>query len=426
MSTNKTFRGAAACRWGSVLVLVLLALPAALPAQTQSPGPDCCAFLYSTGRWLGWAASFLEYTALREAPADADRILLQSLRFAGENVALANSSCSPELPAWPAWRQQQLWLEGQIAELQKPSDPVKSHAYRRQLAASAIAGTYEIWGRELSRQRLDGDLLQQPTCATYYFKLGFDLAYTTQAFRQADEAYLAGNMQAALHQLNQTRIRLSKALAVLESYGAIQSSESLTVDCADIGLDGLKQLIQFVASRPPSFDNYREELRVVSDTSNNIGNLLQANCIPGQEQREELETPPEPAPGPIGDGVPVNVADATHFTGSFVVTDPTRTYSQYYCQAILFENGTGRGKEWSNNVPMNVKYTQSMDRNGYVPFLWSFDSATGKFTFDWTCAGQYPGLGYFEGFVTGDTNDFTLSGRWSNGTSGQNRFSRER
>jgi hypothetical protein len=281
MNRRIHFRVATIRGWVCASVL-LLVLPAVLPAQITIR-PDCCALLYSTGRWLGWAASFLEYTRERGAPSPADAILLQSLSLAGENAAAANRSCLQGLQAWPDWHQKQLWLAGQAVELQKPSDPVKSHAYRRQLAASAIGTTYDLWGRELSRQRLDGDLLQQPTCATWYFKLGFDLAYATQAYRQAAEADTAGNRQAALQQLNQTRLRLSKALSVLQNYGPT---------CADIGLDGLKKLIQYIASRPPSFSSYQQELQIVSDASDRIGQLLLANCVPNQEQRQQPPSQP--------------------------------------------------------------------------------------------------------------------------------------
>jgi len=292
MNRRRHFHGSTVHSWVCAFVL-LLALPAASPAQAAI-GPDCCALLFSTGRWLGWAASFLEYTREREAPSPADAPMLQGLRLAGDNAAAANRSCLQGLQAWPDWRQKQLWLANQIAELQRPSDPVKSHKYRRQLAQSAIGTTYELWGRELSRQRLDGDLLQQPTCATWYFKLGFDLAYATQAFRQADESLLNRSRstdsfmrnrysQAALHQLNQTRLRLSKALTVLQSYGDT---------CADIGLDGLKQLIQNIASRPPSFSSYQQELQVVNNASDRIGQLLLANCVPNQEQGQPLPSTP--------------------------------------------------------------------------------------------------------------------------------------
>jgi hypothetical protein len=261
-------------------VVLLLFLTAPLAAQ-DTVQPDCCALLYSTGRWLGWSASLLESTRAREAPSPFDGIILQSLTLAGQNAAAANRSCLQELQAWPDWQQKQQWLAYHIAELQRPSDPIKTHTYRRQLAFSAIAGTYSHWGGELSRQRLDGNLLRQPTCATYYFQLGFDLAYTTQAYRQAGEAYNAGDQQAALHQLNETRLRLHKALNVLDGYGAVQRRVSFPLRCADIGLERLREMIRLLANTPPNFSNYAEELQYVNGISDQTGRSLLANCIIG-------------------------------------------------------------------------------------------------------------------------------------------------
>jgi hypothetical protein len=85
---------------------------------------------------------------MREAPGPADAFVLQALERAGQNVAAANAACPQDLPVWPGWQQQQLWLAAQIEELQQPTDPVKSHPQRRQAARSAIAGTYELWGEE--------------------------------------------------------------------------------------------------------------------------------------------------------------------------------------------------------------------------------------------------------------------------------------
>jgi hypothetical protein len=248
---------------------------------------NCCTFLFSTGRWLGWSASFLEYTRDREAPAAADRVVLQGLAFAGQNAEGANETCLQTLQAWPAWREKQLWLEGQIAELRRPTDPIKSHSQRRQHAASQIATTYELWGGELGIARINGRVVRQPNCDTYYFQLGFDLAYATQAYRQADEALNAGDDRAALHQLNQSRLRLAKALEVLRGYGEVQTRLELPLTCANIGLAGLLQSIETLAGRPPSVNTYRDELRLVSGISDRLGELLLANCTlqtPRQQQ----------------------------------------------------------------------------------------------------------------------------------------------
>jgi hypothetical protein len=356
---------------GAALVLMLAA---PLAAQQPTIRRDCCALLYSTGRWLGWSTSFLEYTRMREAPSPADAIVLQSLELAGRNAEAANAACLQDLQAWPGWRQKQLWLANHVAELQRPSDPVKSHAYRRQLAASAIEGTYSLWGEELSVQRLDGQLLRQPTCATYYFRLGFDLAYATQAYRQADEAYVAGDRQSALHQLNQTRMRLHKAVAILQGYGAIQRRISFPVVCADIGLDRLQEMIQNLATRPPSFGSYQDELRIVSGISDRVGELLLANCpllggqgsaAPNIVGRWELTFGGHPSPvGTVGENVIRNrgeliitrnnggyqatfrvyplpwedLLDVTYSDGVLRFTRSPRFYLQYF-EGTVIDNG---------------------------------------------------------------------------------------
>ncbi len=273
---------------GKRLAAMTLLLLAAVPLAAQDTiRNDCCALLYSTGRWLGWSAAFLEYTRDRDAPTPADALLLQSLTQAGENAEAANASCLQNLPAWPGWQQKQQWLGYHIAELQKvdrtdipdPSD--KRHRNRRQLAFSAIDTTYEQWAGELSKVRWNGDVLNEQTCATFYFQLGFALAAATQAFRQADEAWLAGNEQAASHQLAQTRLRLGKAYEVLRAYGAMAHRARPRVPCADIGIDALIRMVEIIAHRAPTRASDPEELRIVSGISDSLGQLLLANCLSG-------------------------------------------------------------------------------------------------------------------------------------------------
>ena len=269
-------------RLAAFTLLLLVAVPLAAQDTIRN---DCCALLYSTGRWLGWSAAFLEYTRNRDAPTAADAVLIQSLTEAGANAQAANASCLQDLPAWPAWKQKQQWLDHHITELQKvdrtnipdPSD--KRHRNRRQLAFSAIDTTYELWAGELSKVRWNGDVLNEQTCATFYFQLGFALAAATQAFRQADESLLKGDEQAGSHQLAQTRLRLGDASTVLQAYEAMAHRDRPRVACADIGIEALTRMIETIAHRAPLRASYAEELRIVSGISDRVGTLLLTNCL---------------------------------------------------------------------------------------------------------------------------------------------------
>ena len=95
------------------LILLTLTLPGAGIARAQNTRPiqpDCCALVYSTGRWLGWAASLLRVTRIRTRPDRFDRIILDCLSNVNPNVQRSNQQCSQGLPAWPDWRNMQQWM----------------------------------------------------------------------------------------------------------------------------------------------------------------------------------------------------------------------------------------------------------------------------------------------------------------------------
>lgn len=279
---------------GLFLLAVLAVLPASGGApvfQSQVPRPDCCVLIYNTGRWLGWAAARLEASRELEASAEADQMIFQCLTEAGRAAAAASRSCSSEVPAWPDWKQKQSWLDGLISELQKPDDPTRSHSNRRQQVTSAVVGVYESWAAELSRQKLDGETLENVTCATLYFKLGFDLAYVTQCYRHAQEAhhgYLALGyadsasnryMQQTLGFLNRTRIGLKRTQAVLNKYAELAAQGSFPQSCAEIELPSLERQVRAIASAAPSLGTMANEFRTVSALSDRTGQLLEADCI---------------------------------------------------------------------------------------------------------------------------------------------------
>jgi len=130
---------------------------------------------------------------------------------------------------------------------------------------------------------------------------------------------------------------------------------------------------------------------------------------------------------PSGAGVSVSSATSSHFAGSFTLTDPKRTYDQFHESVVLYQNGTGKVKTFLNNRSLTrseYSYPQTVDRDGYIPIVWSFNSATGIFTMDGTCGGRYSRCGYYHGNVYGNTNDFTLNGRFANGSAASVRFKR--
>lgn len=134
---------------------------------------------------------------------------------------------------------------------------------------------------------------------------------------------------------------------------------------------------------------------------------------PPPTDADVTETPIEtPTPDPIV----VEKAITENFVGYFEITDPTRTYEQYHGNVSLYADGTGKCLEVLNGKTNNDPHN---DDRGYHPITWKWDQAKRQFTFDWNCDGKYKGHGYFEGPVSGNTNDFTINGTWSNGSQGK-------
>lgn len=194
------------------------------------------------------------------------------------------------------------------------------------------------------------------------------------------------------------------------------NQRSFPQSCAPIGVLGVEAQISAIATRAPSIIYLDEEMRTVIDLSDRIGQFLQTNCIGGQQERTETK----------GEGIPVRNASSSHFIGNFIGINPEQSYTQYHGQFIFFANGTGKNKEWVNNVPAKGDFPQAKDPNGFFPILWSFDKNTGRFMLDWTCGGRYPNLGVFAGMVQGNTNDFLLEGHWAGGQRGVLRLQRSR
>lgn len=105
----------------ATVLLALLAGMLLLPEKrlTAQPEPDCCFWICSTGRFLGWADALLEYTRPRERPSVLDQVILDQLTEASRSVERAAIFCEPHIPAWPGYRQKQQFLNLQIQEMGK-------------------------------------------------------------------------------------------------------------------------------------------------------------------------------------------------------------------------------------------------------------------------------------------------------------------
>jgi hypothetical protein len=283
----------------------ILLLSLAASAQSVVPLPDCCPRIYDTGRWLGWATALLQYSCDLESYAAQEEIV-RCLDSAGQSAEAAYRACSSGVPAWAAWRQRQLWLDTQIAELRHPGNSTKSRRMRWQLVASAIATAYEQWAEILSWEKIDGQIFKRKTCATCFFQLGFDLAGATQAYRlslavNADRGLsTTKRMQITLRELNRTRLRLKKSLIVLDAYRAAKRRNAGVSGCPDFGEADLEQRIRAITLEAPSMVRASEELRFVSDRSDGVGLLLAQNCVVGGARPGQPAT--EPARPPRDEG----------------------------------------------------------------------------------------------------------------------------
>jgi hypothetical protein len=162
--------------------------------------------------------------------------------------------------------------------------------------ASAIDTAYGRWADILSWEKVDGQMQKRVTCATCFFKLGFDLALATPAYRQA----LAANadrslsttkrLQFTLRELNRTRLRLKKALTVLDAYRAVKVRNAGAPGCPDFGEAELGRRLRAIALTAPSMTRAQEELRYISNSSDDVGILLGQNCT-----AEGAQTAPEEA-----------------------------------------------------------------------------------------------------------------------------------
>ena len=249
---------------------------------------NCCVLIFSTGRWLGWSAALLDVTRDRQRPDPFDRAIIRCLENVNPNLRGANQQCGQRTEVWPGWRVKQKWIETQIRELQTPSNSLKSHHTRRNEVRQRIENTYITWGNDLSTQFLNGRRLKQPTCVTYYFQFGFDTAFASQAFRQADglfREFLIRKDQKLLGkgniQIGRAQYHLRRVQKALEDYYHIQRRISFPVRCVNFSNINLDARIARIVSAKITINNYRSYKDEVDRISDDIGSVLQNICVVG-------------------------------------------------------------------------------------------------------------------------------------------------
>lgn len=295
--------------------LLVLLLPLAATAQFVIPQPDCCPRIYDTGRWLGWASAMLEHARDAGGPIPAEGDIIRCLLSAGQSAQAAYQACSSGVPAWPDWKQRQLWINGWIAELRHPGNSSKQRWMRWELVASAVDTAYGQWADALSWEKVDGRMQKRKTCAACFFQLGFDLACATQAYRQAMESNAASGLsmtkrlQYTLRELNRTRLRLGKAIAVLDAYAALRPRTTVP-GCPALNEADLAKRLRAIYRTAPSMTRAREEFRFVNDRSDETGRLLAENCTADGTQT---------APGAAGPARPPTSQDQGEITGDWVI-----------------------------------------------------------------------------------------------------------
>jgi hypothetical protein len=115
-----------------------------------------------------------------------------------------------------------------------------------------------------------------------------------------------------------------------------------------------------------------------------------------------------PDPSQRGPVKRVEEAAAADFIGSYVHTDPLRTYEQYHGEMDLRADGT------YTDVETFSSGSNVVNSHG----VWTYEPGTMTISIRCQDGGQ------FSGSVRGNTADFTINGTWANGASGTLRFQR--
>jgi len=108
--------------------------------------------------------------------------------------------------------------------------------------------------------------------------------------------------------------------------------------------------------------------------------------------------------------VNVKYADMNSFIGYYKVIDPHRSYDEFHAWMELYANGQGYFSEYDHNKKLTQRGEESL--------AWSYDKNRGIIALDYSDHNKKPGWAEFQGKVSGNTNEFRLTGHWGNGKPG--------
>ena len=243
------------------------------------------------------------------------------------------------------------------------------HAYPEQAVRDAIEGVYTLWRSAYTALRLAITIDRDPENEGLFIR--------TDVFNHAQEA------------CHDAHVRLS-----IRRGDGIVASEIQPLERPVMGTLTGSELRWFFKVNPNEPWTVVAEVVGVFDTTPDLQyGIASVQYTPDRSQQQAR---------------PVEEADAGDFVGSFVHTDPQRSYEQYHGEMILHADGTFAGVETLANG------TDVRRGSG----TWKFNPMSMTVSVDWEPGGE------FSGSVSGNTADFTINGRWSNGGAGTLRFQR--
>jgi outer membrane protein OmpA-like peptidoglycan-associated protein len=134
------------------------------------------------------------------------------------------------------------------------------------------------------------------------------------------------------------------------------------------------------------FENRRVEAHIIKNGKMDISYINQANAK---------------------NVVNVKYADNNSFIGYYKVLDPYRSYDEYHVWMELYANGRGYFSEYDNN--------KKLTKRGEESLAWDYSRTKHIISLDYSDHNKKPGWAEFTGRVSGNTNDFRLTGHWGNG-----------
>ncbi len=263
-----------------LLAALFLAWPSASSAQQIVPERDCCVQIYSTGRWIGWAASFMEATRMRQAPSQFDEPMFEFLQRAGDGLRIANRSCTPnQIEAWGGWTAMVAQLNALAGKLRDP----REHLIKRRQIYVYLQGAYNSWGNALAVMQVNRRTIRQTTCATLYFRLGYATAYAAQALRHANEQFNRNNdLLEGQHQMDMAVRHLRLTMQLLDQYDAIQLTPlgDFMIQCVGLRTDAIRQDVQRLIDNAENINMLGPNIQLADNISNAIADVLTNGCVP--------------------------------------------------------------------------------------------------------------------------------------------------